>query len=706
MVTHSVGYNGTGDNNIIITVGVDPASDVTNLANLRTPILNNIFVWNLQLSNINNLGTLLDDGLFDLESVTLHEMGHALGLAHPNLASESNLSSPEDDATAAFNGTNNVYDVNPGNDAIYGSADDIRGDDVNYFYFNAENNPFVLFTPVDQTTYTSDTANLPNSDLFPSNGGIDVAPIYLSKKRDVQTHSHVHDHKQFKKTIQGEPLVTEIHNKVVCSEVLRERSHFTERARVGTTESVMQQGTFNGETQRLLTADDVAGILYARTGVDEIAGTIDDYSFTLVYAGDSTGNDIDVKMDPTYTGLAVAESNAQGIAQFHYQVTSVFMRVNPNITWFFNPLLASVLVYAENQATSILSTDIMQMTLLFASEGPSTLLTTSDFQYNSTIGGSINVSKVTDSKYTIFISGFTASGTACIASKTAAVDKGFGASYENSNSLCFSVTLVAQITPSDSSTPTVSPSISRSRTIFESVPVSPDPSRSVSKSLTPTPHVSATSSPTLSVTSSTSYSVTATVSPSVTPFPSASVIQLPTDGGESLDYFTTVACNVPAIQCCATFPTNWANLCYFNDYNLVEIIKCDLRGLMIDVQFSQKSSYLHSASEIMSFYYNRARCDYTSISETCYPYPDSLNAATWYDVFILSSLTQITGFSYTTQNGGGGGGGNTAVTQYDFTSFIGTSLLGQGFYQSSTASVLSVSYVMIVALSSLLIVIL
>ena len=45
----------------------------------------------------------------------------------------------------------------------------------------------------------------------------------------------------------------------------------------------MQQGMFSDEVQTELTPDDTETLAFAMSGLDEVAGTADDYSIKLVY---------------------------------------------------------------------------------------------------------------------------------------------------------------------------------------------------------------------------------------------------------------------------------------------------------------------------------------------------------------------------------------------------------------------------------------
>ncbi|MEO1318531.1 MAG: hypothetical protein AAFW01_18405, partial [Pseudomonadota bacterium] len=66
-----------------------------------------------------------------------------------------------------------------------------------------------------------------------------------------------------------------------------------------------QQGSFFGEVQRTLTADDIAGVRYAQSGIDHLAGTSDDYVFDLQFIGLVDDADILIDFDNSQTGFAV-----------------------------------------------------------------------------------------------------------------------------------------------------------------------------------------------------------------------------------------------------------------------------------------------------------------------------------------------------------------------------------------------------------------
>lgn len=176
VITHPQGYRGQGTN-LIITVGISPSS--LHGTEITLPIQNAITTWN-QL--IPTLGNVVNDekipfNHFDFESVVLHELGHCLGLAHPNLSSESGLSGVNRNYTQTTRGSNNRYDLNSGNDGVAGSNDDSRGDDINLHWFRKNNNPFTIAEKIDITTYSRNLVDLPAGHTFAANGDRTVANL-------------------------------------------------------------------------------------------------------------------------------------------------------------------------------------------------------------------------------------------------------------------------------------------------------------------------------------------------------------------------------------------------------------------------------------------------------------------------------------------------------------------------------------------------
>jgi hypothetical protein len=169
---------------------------------------------------------------------------------------------------------------------VIGSSDDLRGDDVNLNYFKtADNNPFTLPATIDSTTYSRDTSNLPSGDNYAANGDRAVAALLG----------------------------------------------------YADTESVMQQQAFYDEAQRTLAAEDVAGIRYAMSGLDELQGTADDYTLALIYAGLTTSADIVIDFDNSQAGFAATYYGGSSIGGTdHWRITSASIYFNDGYDWFFN----------------------------------------------------------------------------------------------------------------------------------------------------------------------------------------------------------------------------------------------------------------------------------------------------------------------------------------------------------------------------------
>ncbi|MFK8078819.1 MAG: hypothetical protein AB8B97_00920 [Granulosicoccus sp.] len=286
-VTHPEGYDGTGGEltlNVCIVPGTPFASE------MERPLRNNIAVWNKLQSTSANLRQIpLPSNTYDFESVSLHEFGHCLGIDHPNIGTGFGLQKRQENFSAATPGANGVFDLNEGPDGLIGSADDIRGDDINRNFFYADsNNPFVEQEVVDSSNYRRELADLPFGDTFPANADREVSA--------------------------------------------------TGRFAIPNTEAVMQQGTFNDEIQRTLGHDDVSTLRYARSGFDAIQGTDDDYTVKLTYGGITEGEDcnITVEMDVTKTGFAACD-----LAGFYADNTNIVISraqiyFDPNDDWYFN----------------------------------------------------------------------------------------------------------------------------------------------------------------------------------------------------------------------------------------------------------------------------------------------------------------------------------------------------------------------------------
>jgi hypothetical protein len=285
LILHPTGYTGSGGQ-IELNVCLQPGT--ANQAAMEQSVRNIVAVYNQLLPTTGNIRFgIIPGSAVDFESVALHEVGHCLGKAHVNLASESGLSEANQDYTKSTDGgPPNQFNLGVGADGVRGSGDDVRGDDVNLHWFRmANNNPFTLdYATVDSTTYARDLADLPAGHLFAANG-----------------------------------------NRTVGASVLNTPN----------TEAVMQQGTYFGEIQRTLTPDGVATLRYAMSGLDEIAGTADDYTFHLNFIETTVGCDLKLQFS-TDVGLAYCGVSGSSISGDHWEITSAEMYFGEEYTWFFN----------------------------------------------------------------------------------------------------------------------------------------------------------------------------------------------------------------------------------------------------------------------------------------------------------------------------------------------------------------------------------
>lgn len=289
-ITHPTTYTGTGGE-ITVTFCVDPASE--SLADLDISARNVATVWNQLVPTTGNVLLGADNdiptGAVDFESTLLHELGHCIGLAHPNLATESGLPAALRDYTQSTPGTDGTFNTDAGPDGIIGSSDDLRNDDVNRHWFRTvDNNPFTIDSIVDISTYSNDLNDLPGGDIYATNADRTVSGLF------------------------GLPL----------------------------TEASMQQGAFGDEDQRSLAADDVATIRLGMAGVDEIQGTADDYTINIEYIGPA--DDCDVQLNVTGTAFAFCSISSTTVsAPNHLRINNANIQLGSptSFNWFFNPNL-------------------------------------------------------------------------------------------------------------------------------------------------------------------------------------------------------------------------------------------------------------------------------------------------------------------------------------------------------------------------------
>ena len=290
LITHPTGYTGS-ENQITVSVCIDPGSE--SIAQMEVPVRNVIRTWNERQPLLNNLqlnNPELPSNHVDYESVLLHEVGHCIGLAHPNLANESGLTGSSRGYAKALPGANDTYNLNAGSDGVIGTRNDLRGDDVNLGWFRkGMNNPFVFEQVIDASTYGVNLSDLPAGHNFVEIGALQVAQL------------------------RGLP----------------------------DGEAVMHQGTRPRATRRDLAPDDATMIRLGMAGRDRTQGTADDYTYTLEYGGVASGCDIMVRTEGNGFGICQVSGSFLNPGQNHIQITSgvITMGSAANVNWYFNQVL-------------------------------------------------------------------------------------------------------------------------------------------------------------------------------------------------------------------------------------------------------------------------------------------------------------------------------------------------------------------------------
>lgn len=258
-------------------------------------------------------------GHFDAESILLHEITHCVGIGHGN--KPSGLTPAQSlafsDATKSNKGPDDLYSfVFLGADGFWGSADDLRGDDVNLFWFRKMNNdPFVLPggppPAYDQSNYTTDLAELPIDDEYAANGTPKVAEAL------------------------GYP----------------------------NTKAVMYAQTGLESEFRSLTHDDVTMLRYAMSGLIEIAGDADDYVLTLEVVDFPC--DIPIRLavlDPEVVGICDTPLAGQvpiAGSTDHFTLSPTAVILNSNFAWFFGSALDLAITKTDGDVEVLPGGDIV-----------------------------------------------------------------------------------------------------------------------------------------------------------------------------------------------------------------------------------------------------------------------------------------------------------------------------------------------------------
>ncbi len=295
LVKHPRGYVGNGGvltNEVcLVNTNLPAGANVSDIEDSIRKVVNTVnrnrgVTGNLGLFGNNDIG----GSQVDYESTLLHEIGHCVGLAHPNLATESGLAGDVRNATKARVGTNGSFDTTIGADGNYGSNDDVRGDDQNVYWWVAAgtNDPLELPDPIGGATLTQSTAaaDLPGTQTWVANADRDVlAALGYSN-----------------------------------------------------TESAMQQGAFFDEAQRRFTNEDVRALRFGMTGLDRVEGTADDYTLELEYGGQvsSASCDINITFGTSFAFCSSGSSAISGTSGQHRRITSALVSMSQTINWYYS----------------------------------------------------------------------------------------------------------------------------------------------------------------------------------------------------------------------------------------------------------------------------------------------------------------------------------------------------------------------------------
>jgi hypothetical protein len=295
-IAHPQVYTGTGgtlaDLTICLDISVMPDIAVQAEGAVRKVVATHNRFMSLAANNraFTDATDIPPGAVIDFESILLHEVGHCLGLDHPNHATESGFpADPERNGTKSLRGADGVFTQNAGADGLHGSRDDLRGDDVNlHWYVRGQNNPGVLPAIVDTSTMTRELDALPAGHLFAANA-------------DTRVMSAL-----------GFP----------------------------DSEAVMQQGSNFAEASRHFQHDDLATLRLARAGLDRVAGTADDYRYALRYVGqlnNPSNAACNVRIRFQSGGFAVCQLGANGLGNGDWRIRSANIAFTRNANWYFSP---------------------------------------------------------------------------------------------------------------------------------------------------------------------------------------------------------------------------------------------------------------------------------------------------------------------------------------------------------------------------------
>lgn len=316
-ITHPPGYTGISQPVVSVDVCVSQLAPYHDLTNVT---LNALSLWSAMtpiLGNCEPFCSLPEDpnpeaGFFDAASVVLHEIGHVLGLDHPNLRFED----PAVEGTFVHSSFSAAYDGAPagvliGSDGVRGSRDDFMDDlfgttavNVNWFR-ELDNDPFAIDSEVIDIDHYSRATNtqLPAGSDWAANANF----CYGFQAGHARTHS------------------------------------------------VMYSTITNLMAYSGLAADDVNAMKMQRAGEDRLAATGDDYSLVLNFVTECQDAEIEVTWGPDLSSSTLGSTASRVVPTFaapppplarHYTIvppsgiSHVYVFLNPDKPWNFLILFA------------------------------------------------------------------------------------------------------------------------------------------------------------------------------------------------------------------------------------------------------------------------------------------------------------------------------------------------------------------------------